>query len=144
MAEFRARYSSCPDSVPKARRSVAEFARGCGFTGRDLSDIESAVGEALANASEHGGTSSRGFRVKASFTAGELIVEVRNSGFGFATAEIFGLKRPPPNAIRGFGIYIMRQLMDDVRYSDSGRRIRLSKRHRAVSLHDEEQLENRA
>jgi len=54
------------------------FATLCGFSRSACLDIESAVGEACANAVEHGYTRTRGFCVACGFDQGVLSVEVRD------------------------------------------------------------------
>jgi anti-sigma regulatory factor (Ser/Thr protein kinase) len=96
----------------------------CGFETPDLGDIEVAVGEALANAVEHG-TRDLGFiTVTCSYGGDGLLVEIRDEGTGFDHAA--GARRDP-RSIRGFGISLMRSLMDDVRYLASGNVVQLFK-----------------
>jgi anti-sigma regulatory factor (Ser/Thr protein kinase) len=94
-----------------------------------------AVGEAVANAIEHGRSAGM-FSVECQFEAGSIIIEVADEGRGFAewqqveTARS-GIRRETlgPNDIpmRGFGIKIMHEMMDKVSYHDGGRRVRLVK-----------------
>jgi anti-sigma regulatory factor (Ser/Thr protein kinase) len=127
MRTFKASYRSERCSVAVARRAVSDFARVCGFDRGALGDIEAAVGEALANAVEHGHCELGWFRVICEFEADTLMTEVKDLGAGFdfeqpVAAEVAEL-RP-----RGFGRTIMRACMDDVHYDDGGTRVRLIKR----------------
>lgn len=127
MRIFKASYRSERSSVAIARRAVSDFARVCGFDRGSLGDIEAAVGEALANAVEHGHCELGWFRVICEFEADTLTTEVKDLGAGFdfeqpITAEPAELPR------RGFGRTIMRACMDDVHYDDGGTRVRLIKR----------------
>jgi anti-sigma regulatory factor (Ser/Thr protein kinase) len=105
------------------------FAERCGFRDTPLLDVESAAGEALANAAEHGdGEGRSGFDVSASFDGEQLVIDIKDHGTGFDCAK--ALASPPPDGSgdRGFGIFLMRRLMDDVIYSEAGSRIQLVKR----------------
>jgi anti-sigma regulatory factor (Ser/Thr protein kinase) len=124
---YRRTYPQSSKAVGQARREVVAFARTCGFSGQSLADIEVCVGEGLANAVEHGHRGESGFEVSVRRSARELIVEIKDNGRGFdhGTARSH---RPPVESLRGFGTFIMRELMDDVCYSEFGTRLRLLKR----------------
>ena len=129
MQAYRASHPRGYGSVREARRALSAFAAGCGFCGTLLSDVESATGEALANAAEHGNCeAAAGFDVTATFENARLAIEVKDHGTGFDCGA--ALERDAPDACgnRGFGIYLMRMLMDEVAYSDRGSRILLVKR----------------
>jgi serine/threonine-protein kinase RsbW len=105
------------------------FAADCGFDGQALHDIECAVGEALANATEHGHREgAAGFEVVVRLSDGALIVEIQDSGAGFDRPEAHQAARPLSSAPRGFGIFLMRELMDEITYSEGGTRVRMIKR----------------
>ena len=126
MVEFAARYASDAASATLARHAVVDFARVHGFCDRDLADIECGVGEALGNAVEHGHRPSGLLRLRCRFEAGTLDIEVQDRGTGFDPEAV-----PAPAAqssTRGFGIYIMRSLMDRVEFRRGGRLICLVKR----------------
>jgi anti-sigma regulatory factor (Ser/Thr protein kinase) len=128
MKNYRATYPCGYGSVRKARHALIAFAALCGFESDELIDIESAAGEALANAAEHGDrTASAGFSVNATCDDADLVIEIKDHGAGFdADAVVFSV--PEPLAVRGHGIYLMRMLMDEVAYSERGTRVRLVKR----------------
>jgi len=125
---YRRTYPQSSKAVGRARRDVVEFAQSCGFAGQVLADIEVAVGEGLANAVEHGHRDRGVLVVSASWKADTLIVEIKDNGSGFDHGTVCAGARPPAEALRGFGTFIMRELMDDVRYSEFGTRLRLAKR----------------
>lgn len=112
----------------QARRALRTFAATCGFHDTPLADVENAAGEALANAAEHGnGEGSAGLDVSATFDGDRLVIEIDDHGQGFDAAAV--LARPAPDAAgyRGFGVFLMRTLMDEVAYSERGSRIQLVK-----------------
>ena len=110
-----------------ARRAVVAFARQW-FSGDDLSDIESAVGEALANCAEHGYVNGTQIDVRCRFDGRELSVEIKDAGQGFDRWNASDFVKPLSAAPRGYGTFIMRRLMDEMEYTDHGSRIRLVKR----------------
>lgn len=128
MVTYRASLPRGLGAVRRARLAVIKFAAGCGFDNGILADVESAVGEALANAAEHG-DASEGFDVTATFENARLVVEVKDHGRGFdCGAALERVNMADASGNRGFGIFLMRTLMDEVVYSDRGSRIQLIKR----------------
>ena len=108
-----------------ARRGLREFAARLGFERRALDDIESAAGEALANAVEHGHHPEKGVTVKARQLANGLSIVIHDSGPGFkGDVEAHNGRRKAP---RGYGIRLMTTLMDAVEFADNGRCVRLTK-----------------
>jgi anti-sigma regulatory factor (Ser/Thr protein kinase) len=135
MLTYRASLPRGLGAVRQARRDVINFAEQCGFSDGVLDDVERAVGEALANAAEHGDC-SEGFDVTATFEDAQLVIEVKDHGSGFdCLAAMNRTNTPNAGGTRGFGIFLMRTLMDEVAYSDCGSRIQLVKRlgRRAVA-----------
>jgi anti-sigma regulatory factor (Ser/Thr protein kinase) len=129
MHAYRVSHPRGYGSVRQARRGLLAFAEQCGFHEPTLWDIESAAGEALANAAEHGDhEASAGFDVSASFDGERLVIEVKDHGAGFDCSTAFANDIPDCAGHRGFGIYLMRKLMDEVVYSEHGSCIQLVKR----------------
>ncbi len=56
-----------------------------------------------------------------------LVIEVQDDGAGFASSSP-RRRSPAHDAPRGFGIYLMRHLMDEVDFAESGTCVRLTKR----------------
>lgn len=135
MGEFRAQYPSTHDSVGPARRAIMRYVALCGFHGNAITDIESAIGEALANAAEHGRTAEGHFGVEALMDGDRLVVTIKDEGVGFERWNATQYIRPLADSPRGFGIFIMRELMDEVEFSDRGSRLKLVKRLPAESSH---------
>ena len=99
-----------------------------GYAIAELSEIECAVGEALANAAEHGHHPGSAFDLRAYVDDEHVVFEVQDEGAGFSgSLEAVG-NLPPSGAARGFGIYIMREFMDAIEYEERGTRVRLKKR----------------
>jgi serine/threonine-protein kinase RsbW len=131
---YRATFTSDPRNVALARKSIAGFASVCGFTETEVADIRLAAGEALSNAVEHGrGMRSSGFSVACSYDNEQLVVEVRDSGAGFVSPVEVGTIEPDERG-RGFGIFLMRRLMDDVSFARNGTAVRMMRKHGDLAL----------
>jgi anti-sigma regulatory factor (Ser/Thr protein kinase) len=124
--KFRARFPNTRRAAAFARRSLIAHIASYDYPDGDLADIETAVGEALANAAEHGHRADSGFEVRAYVERDRIVIEVQDEGDGFPS----GAAGPAPghDAPRGFGIYLMRHLMDEVDYDERGSCVRLTKR----------------
>jgi len=137
-AEFRARFPCSYRSVVAARRAIVAHVRMFGYAEPALGDIECAIGEALANAAEHGFRDGTTFDVVVRVHGGSLIIDIQDDGPGFPHAATAETVQPPESGSpRGFGIFIMRSLMDEISYSDRGRRITLKKRLPAAAQAEE-------
>ena len=107
-------------SEKEAMEKAAEVARRMGFSADRVEDLKTAVAEACTNAIEHGSGGEGTARIGVSLTVGEsaLQVDVRDSGRGV------GGEVPEPSieqgleggSTRGWGIFLIRELMDDVRF----------------------------
>jgi anti-sigma regulatory factor (Ser/Thr protein kinase) len=95
-------------------------------------EVELALQEALANAIRHGCKGDRSKRIQCCVTndeSGEVVIVIRDPGTGFDLASV-----PSPvegeNIFKpsGRGIYLINELMDEVRFADEGREIRMRKR----------------
>src|SRR5690348_16140606 len=114
-----------PASVGEARRMVEEFAYENGVRGTQLADLTSAVGEALANAAQHGYRPHTSIMVRCDADLDGIAVEVEDQGPGFAPAlSESGRKNESP----GNGLTIMFCLVDRVSFEKNGRVIRLEKK----------------
>jgi len=127
MGEYRKKFPSAYENVSSARRAIVDFARQW-FSPRDLDDIEYAVGEALSNSAEHGHKNGTSIEIVCRCDGDTFTVEVKDSGGGFARWDATDYVRPMSSATRGYGTFIMRELMDEMEYSERGTRLRLTKR----------------
>ena len=126
--QYRAAYPSDIKNVAVARLGIAEFAADCGFPNDAISDIRLAAGEALSNAVEHGSMKpGRKITVVCTFDGVELSIEVRDRGIGFAEPSDRSGAQPDHRG-RGFGIFLMRRLMDEVSFARNGTVVRLVRR----------------
>lgn len=133
---YSATYRSDPKNVATARHAVANFARSCGFSTAEVLEIELAAGEALSNAVQHGrGRQGGTFIVRCECLDDSLVIEVRDSGRGFGRPQLHAPDETLGVPMRGFGITLMRSLMNEVGYSDNGSSVRLV-RHRQPNEKD--------
>ena len=125
---YRAAFSSEIRSVVLARQGIAGFAADCGFPHEAVDDIKLAAGEALSNAVEHAQTSAPNkILVHCAFAAGELTIEIADRGCGFPEPSNHATVEPDHRG-RGFGIFLMRRLMDEVSFAGNGTIVRLVRR----------------
>lgn len=112
-----------PSGARRARGLIKNFAKAY-LSGCDLEDFETAIGEALANAVEHSDAST--LTVRCWCESGCLVTELEDDGRGFFPPLSF--QAPPDGALRGFGLFIMHQLLDEIDFLDNGKRLHLVKR----------------
>ena len=112
--------------VGAARRTALDFARLLGLSEAKLEELAYAIGEALANAVEHGFRERTYFAVRVWYSSNEhaVVVEVEDDGTGFDPSDV---RTPEEDAARGYGITIMRAMADRVSFERNGRIVRLWK-----------------
>lgn len=118
------------DNLAKVRNFVADIAGDCGFDEHVIYDIKVAVGEAIANAVEHGSPNgeSNHVRVVCICDGATLTIKIIDEG-------VFRRAVPSPEeniAYRGHGILLMLALMDKVSIDESaqGTTVSLTKNYR--------------
>lgn len=116
-------YPNDPASVRLARRMVECFAVATGAAEQVVADLVSAVGEALANAVEHGYRPGTRVFIRCRRAKGRIVVEVEDEGPGFMPR---GAACKPVDH-RGNGFTIMMCLVDRVSFDKKGRVVRLEK-----------------
>lgn len=117
------------EELASARNYIAGIAEGLGFDKSAVYDIKVAVGEALANAIEHGSPQAQTNKVKIScrHTTDEMTIKISDEG-------VFKREIPsggPNSGYRGHGIHLMLALMDAVMIDESphGTTVSLVKRN---------------
>ena len=101
-----------------------------GETGKEQ-EIALALTEALANAVKHGSKNDPSLKVQCQvFAEGStMIIIVRDSGPGFDPSSVANpLELAGLTADHGRGLYMIRQLVDEVRFERNGAEIRMIKR----------------
>lgn len=120
-------------SAPRrVRQFVRDLAQSYPFSQDDLERIETAVGEAVLNAVRHGSPLGPENQVTVHSSCNEsgLIIDVSDEGKGFNPEEV---PKPDPYQLQssGYGIALMRGMMDEVTFSRNekgGTTVRLFKR----------------
>lgn len=113
--------------VTELRHSVAGHAEAVGLDGERLDDFVLAVNELITNAVRHGG--GRG-GLRLWFADGVLHCAVSDTGAGIAADLLDERGRPEPDAAGGWGLWLARQLSDEmlVRSGTDGTTVRISAR----------------
>ena len=97
--------------------------RKCGCVSEGESEVEIALREALANAIIHGNHENSGkhVHVRCRCEPSEISIAVKDEGRGFDVDTIADPTAPENHgSIHGRGIYLMKTLMDEVRFEDGG------------------------
>ena len=123
------------DYLDKIREFVGENAREAGFSEKDVYSVQLAADEGVSNVIEHAyeGISNATFEISCEFGDAQLVIILHDHGRPFDPSKV-----PQPDVkadlsdrkIGGLGIYLMRKLMDVVRYETtaSGNVLTLIKR----------------
>jgi len=124
-------------SLPSEVAAISPFVdklmrliRKCGCADEGESDVEIALREALANAIIHGNHENPGkhVHVRCRCEPSEISIAVKDEGRGFDVHTIADPTTPENHgSIRGRGIYLMKALMDELRFEDGGVVVRMRK-----------------
>src|SRR6202046_5329178 len=117
-------------SLPSTVAAISPFVdrlmllfRKCGCVSEGESEVEIALGEALANAIIHGNHENSGkhVHVRCRCEPTEISIAVKDEGRGFDIEKIADPTAPEnQGSIHGRGIYLMKALMDEVRFEEAG------------------------
>ena len=117
-------------SLPSEVAAISPFVdrlmlllRKCGCVAEGESDVEIALREALANAIIHGNHENprKHVHVRCRCKRDEVSIAVKDEGRGFDINKIPDLIAPPNIcSVHGRGIYLMKTLMDEVRFEERG------------------------
>jgi serine/threonine-protein kinase RsbW len=97
--------------------------RKCGCVSEGESEVEIALREALANAIIHGNHENSGkhVHIRCRCEPTEISIAVKDEGRGFDIEKIADPTAPEnQGSIHGRGIYLMKALMDEVRFEEDG------------------------
>ena len=122
ISTFPARF----EFLDQIRDFVAEVAREGGFTEKAIYSLQLAADEAASNIIEHAyqGVANASLQMTCDMQDDELIITMRDSGKPFDPSNV---KQPNLKAdlskrqIGGLGVYLMRKLMDEVRYESNAK-----------------------
>ncbi len=130
-------FSTTFDILEDIRKFVGDQAREAGFNDKEIYHVQLATDEAASNVIEHAyeGKPLGKFEVGCDFRGERLIITLLDHGKTFDPSKV---EEPDLTAdlserkIGGLGIYLMRKLMDEVRYekTKTGNLLTLVKRKR--------------
>jgi serine/threonine-protein kinase RsbW len=133
-------------SLPSEVASISPFVdtlivlfRECGCVSQDESDVEIAFREALTNAIIHGNRENprKHVYVRCRCKPDEVSIAVKDEGRGFELNKIADPTAPEnTGAVHGRGIYLMKALMDEVRFEEGGVVVRMRKSTRELPAND--------
>jgi serine/threonine-protein kinase RsbW len=130
---------SLPSDVPAISPFVDDlmvFLRGYGCVPADVRDVEIALREALANAIIHGNHEDprKNTQITCRCEPEEVSITVRDEGQGFDMNKVADPTAPENiGSVHGRGIYLMKALMDEVRFEEGGVVVQMRKsvKHRS-------------
>lgn len=130
--EFTMTIPADPAAIPALTDGVVHVLQEKHWNETDVMAVELALQEAVANAIRHGcgGDATKALQCSvACDEAGEVVITVRDPGAGFDPAVVAD-PLDPQNILKpsGRGIFLINGLMDDVRFADGGREVRMRKK----------------
>jgi serine/threonine-protein kinase RsbW len=122
MTTFPAKF----EYLDEIREFVAGVARQGGFNDKEIYSLQLAADEAASNIIEHAyaGVVNASLDISCDMRGDTLTIIMRDQGRTFDSSKV---KQPNLKAdlserqIGGLGVYLMRKLMDEVRYESSGK-----------------------
>ena len=106
-----------------ARKQFIRFLDHFRLPGETAADIETVVGEALANAAEHGHTRYGTIRVDALLTEEYLEATISDDGPGFFQRGPISADHPPAHSPRGYGLFLIRALVAELEFRNDGKTV---------------------
>jgi len=112
--------------LDEIRDFVAQVARDGGFTDKEIYSLQLAADEAASNIIEHAyeGVANASLDITCDMRGNALTITMRDTGKAFDPSNV---KQPNLKAdlserqIGGLGMYLMRKLMDEVRYESNSK-----------------------
>jgi serine/threonine-protein kinase RsbW len=130
----RLRMPSQRDAVAAMVDQVLEAVRDVGFGPGRRHDLAVAVSEALSNAAVHGNRlrPEADVLITVEVTPKDrAVIDVKDGGEGFDVTSLVDPTEPHKLlSPAGRGVYLMKRLMDEVRYNRKGNRVRLTMERR--------------
>ena len=105
-----------------ARKQFISFLRHFGLPQRIVDDLEVVIGEALANAAEHGYRPNGRLRLESRLHDSHIEIAVSDDGHGFLSGPI-STAHPEPNSPRGYGLFMMQALVDRMEFRNDGKTV---------------------
>ncbi len=110
-----------------AAQTVEEIAKRHHFAPKAINQIKTALVEACINASEHGNSPDRKIYQKFMIENDKIVITISNRGLRLTDKNAHEIE--PPEGRRGWGLKLMKNLMDEVKFEqvDDGTRISMTK-----------------
>jgi anti-sigma regulatory factor (Ser/Thr protein kinase) len=121
-----------PAAIPTLTDGVRQVLQGKDWNDDDIMAVELALQEAVANAIRHGCRGDATKQLECSIAverSGEIVIVIRDPGSGFDPASV-AHPLDPANLLKpsGRGIFMINNLMDEVRFADGGRELQMRKK----------------
>jgi len=115
------------DTEMIAAQTVEEIARRHSFTPKAINQIKTALVEACINATEHSLSPDRKIYQKFTVENDKIVITISNRGLRLSNKKLHEIN--PDEGRRGWGLKLMKTLMDDVKFEqmDDGTRISMTK-----------------
>ena len=122
-------------AIPIVTDAVVEVLEERQWPTEDVLGVQLALQEAVANAIRHGCRGDVSKHVQCSVScdeSGDVVMVVRDPGPGFDPSAIAD-PRDAANILKpsGRGIFLITELMDEVRFADGGREVQMRKKRKA-------------
>ncbi|NLK62930.1 MAG: ATP-binding protein [Fusobacteria bacterium] len=120
-------------NIREVEKNILYDMENYGFCAEDIRDMKLIIDEIIINSIEHGNRFDYNKKViivyKFSNHKSIMEIEVEDEGDGFDTSSINFEKMEEPDIFgeRGRGIYIIKQLTDDLKYFNNGKKIYIKK-----------------
>lgn len=110
-----------------AAQTIEEIAKRHHFAPKAINQIKTALIEACINASEHSSSPDRKIYQKFTIENDKIVITISNRGLRLADKNAHEIE--PPEGRRGWGLKLMKNLMDEVKLErvDDGTRISMTK-----------------
>lgn len=105
------------------RKQFIRFIRHFRLRTEVVADVEAVIGEALANAAEHGYKLNGNIRLEVLLTDAYLEASVSDDGPGFFLRDTISAHPPPGHSPRGYGLFLIRMLVEELEFRDGGRTV---------------------
>lgn len=130
MTDPRFEIPSDPKYIKEASSKVLDSIKDLNLDKDTTFDIRLCLEEAIINAMKYGNKCNKDLPVSISysFAAGKLKITIKDQGKGFNYADIPD-PRSNSNILKhgGRGLFLIRNLMDEVKFNDSGNEIKMVK-----------------
>ena len=125
---FHISFPNTAHGAAEARKQLIRFVEHFCSAREIISDIEAVAGEALANAAEHGFKLRGKIIVDGWLTTEYFEGSVTDDGPGFSLRGPIAVEHPVANSPRGYGLFMMQALVDELQFRNDGRTVWFRKR----------------